>query len=248
MNFSGKVVIITGAASGIGAGTAHHFAKLEAKLSLIDLNENLLNEVAENIVKAGYSKPLTTIADVSIDSERIVNVTLERFGQLDVLINNARIAGCDSVEDFDSNQYDRIMNINLKSMILLTNVAVKHLEKTQGNVVNVSSVFGLFANKNLLSYCISKAGINQFTQCAALSLASKGIRINAINPGFVKTAIYDFPGGVQLQQLGIQKRLQLVDKLCEPSDIARGIAYLASDPLINGILLPVDGGILCKRN
>lgn len=246
MILNGKVVLITGAASGIGAETARHFAKLGAKLSIVDLNEKQLIEVANEITEAGAFKPLQIIADITKDAEHIINKTVEHFGQLDVLVNNAGIAGrYDSVINFDVSQFDRIMDVNLRSMVVLTNLAVPHLEKTKGNIVNVSSVYGFAAIENFMSYCISKAGVNAFTKCSAVSLAPKQVRVNAVNPGITRTAIYDAFGENLDDAFEKYKNEYLIKRPGEPSDIAAGITFLTTQPYVNGITLPIDGGFLC---
>lgn len=244
MSLNGKVVLITGAASGIGAETARHFGKMGAKLSIIDLNGKQLNEVADEITKAGALKPLPIVADINKDSERIINETIKHFGQLDVLINNAGIFGSDSVAEFDVSRFDRIMNTNLRSMIVLTHLAVPHLKKTKGNIVNVSSISGTAAFGEFMSYGISKAGVIQFTKCSAVALASKGIRVNAIAPGIIRTPIFSAIGSTANATFEHFKGQTLVKRPGEPSEIASGIAYLATEPFVNGIVLPVDGGFL----
>lgn len=174
MEFSGKVFIITGAGSGIGAGVALHLAKLGADVSIVDINDKHLNETSEKMIKAGTAKPLSITADITKNAERIINETVNHFGRLDVLVNNAGILIKDSVTDFDPANFDRILDVNLKSVIMLTHFAIPHLEQTKGNVVNISSVGSLRPNDLFLSYCISKAAVDQFTKCAAMRLASKG--------------------------------------------------------------------------
>lgn len=172
-----------GASSGIGADAARHLAKLGASVSIVGRNQKRLNEVAKQIIQAGSPKPLPIVADVTQDAKRIIDETVNRFGRIDVLVNNAGIFRGDSVVEFNANEYDKLMGINLKSAIILTNLAVPHLEKTNGNVINVSSDAGITAYGAYMSYCISKAGLDQFTKCAAIGLASKKIRVNSINPG-----------------------------------------------------------------
>lgn len=246
MSFSGKVVLITGAGSGIGAETARHLAKLEASVSIVDINANRLSEVAEQIIKSGLPKPLPIVADVTKDPERIIDETVKHFGRLDVLVNNAGIFASDSAINFDASTFDRVMNVNLRSAIILTNLAVPHLEKTKGNIVNVSSVAGLRMYREFTSYCISKAGLNQFTQCAALDLAPKKIRVNAVNPGLIPTPIYEAIG---VNNSNANKFFEdngcLVDRTGHVSDISTAIAYLANETFVNGTLLTVDGGFLC---
>lgn len=174
MSFEGKVIIISGAASGIGAGAALHFAELGAKVSIVDKNGNRLNEVADQIIKSGFPKPLPIVADITKDGQRIINDTIDHFGRLDVLVNNAGIFAPDSVVDFDVSHFDHIMSTNLRAAIVLTSLAVPHLEKTKGNIVNVSSIAAIKAFDMYLSYSVAKAGLNQFTKCSAMVLAPKG--------------------------------------------------------------------------
>lgn len=249
MSFTGKVVLITGASSGIGANAAQHFAKLGAKLSIVGRNEKRLKDVAEQIIKAGSPTPLAIVADVTRDAERIINETIKCFGQLDVLVNNAGIFRSDTVTQFDVKQFDCIMNTNLRSVIILTNLAVPYLEKTKGNIVNVSSVAGLKPFDIFTSYCVSKAGLDQFTKCSAIALAPKGIRVNAVNPATIRTPIFESIGVNESNEDKFyeeRKHDYLVGRVGEVSDTSSAIAYLASETFITGILLPVDGGLMCS--
>ena len=164
MSFSDKIVLITGASSGIGADAAIHLAKKGASVAIIARNPDRLRKVAEEIEKSGAPTPLAIVADVTKDAERIVRETIERFGRLDVLVNNAGYGKPDNVTTADLSQFDGIFDTNIKSVITLTKLCVPHLEKTQGNIVNVSSVAGLKAIPNLLTYCMSKAALDQFTK------------------------------------------------------------------------------------
>lgn len=245
MNFSGKVALVTGASSGIGADAARHLAKLGAGVAIVGRNTQRLNAVAEQILASGSSsKLLSIVADVTMDAERIINETIETFGRLDILVNSAGIFGSDSVDDFDANGFDLMMDVNLKSAIVLTNLAVPHLAKTKGNIVNVSSILSTKAWGNYLTYCVSKAGIDQFTKCAAIGLADKGIRVNAINPAMVRTPMSKIAAGdMDVDEFIEQcKGHYLVGRIGEVSDTSAAIAYLANESFINGVLLPVDGG------
>lgn len=248
MSFSGKVVLITGASSGIGADAARHLAKLGAKVSIVGRNEKRLKEVAEQIIKAGSPTPLPIVADVTKDAERIINDTIKHFGKLDVLVNNAGIFGSDTVVDFDVNFFDRIYNTNLRSVFILTHLAVPHLEKTKGNVVNISSVAALRAFDIYTTYCTSKAALDQFTKCSAIVLAPKGIRVNSINPAVIRTPIFAALGVNETNEQQFYEQCKddhLVGRVGEVSDTSAAIAYVASQSFINGILFPVDGGLLC---
>lgn len=248
MSFNGKVILITGASSGIGADAARHFTKLGAKLSITDINEKRLSEVAEELRKSGTSYPLAIVADVTKEAERIINETIKHFQQLDVLINNAGVVVMDNVIGVNMSEFDRVFDVNVRSAITLTKLCVPHLEKTAGNVVNVSSVGGLKAKVDSMTYCMSKAALDQFTKCSALDLASRGIRVNSINPAAIRTRLYESYGSDQDQY---EKRLQEresrypLGRVGNVADTSAAIAYLADNSaasFITGVLLPVDGG------
>lgn len=214
---------------------------------MVGRNEKRLNEVAKQIIEAGYPKPLPIVADVTQDAERIIKETIEHFGRLDILVNNAGIFSADNVEEFDVNEFDRLLNTNLRGVIVLTNLAVPHLAKTKGNIVNVSSDAGLKAFPEYTSYCITKVGLDMFTKCAAITLASKGIRVNSINPGTIRTPIFESIGVDADTFCEEDKKNFLVGRVGEVSDTSRAIAFLASEPFIDGILLPVEGGSLINH-
>lgn len=243
------LVIILGASSGIGADAARHLAELGANVAIVGRNVERLYAVSNQIIAAGSPKPLSIPADVTTEAERIISETVKHFGHLDILVNNAGIIGEDSVINFDVNDMDRILNTNLRSVVILTNLAVPHLEKTKGNIINVSSIAGLKAFDRFTSYCISKAALDQFTKCSAIALASKGIRVNAINPGTVRTPLFEVLGVNERnadRYFEERGRDFLVGRVGEVSDTSAAIAYLASQSFINGILLPVDGGLICS--
>lgn len=248
MNFNGKVILITGASSGIGADCARHLADLGGKVAIVGRNEKRLTGVAEEIKKNGSPEPLAIVADITVDGQRIIDETIKHFGQLDVLVNNAGIVTQDSIVNFKIEEFDRIFNTNVRSVATLTSLAVPHLEKTKGNIVNVSSVAGLKAVSNVLSYCMSKSSIDMFTRCCALDLASKNIRVNAINPSVIRgTTIFQTLGiSTELAEkhFELMKQKYPVGRVGEVSDTSAAIAYLASDlaSFITGTLLPVDGG------
>lgn len=250
MSFTGKVVLITGASSGIGADAARHLAKLGASVALVGRNQTRLNQVVDEINKAGSPKPFPIAADVTKDAKRIIDETINHFGQLDVLVNNAGIFAPDSVVDFNLEQFDRVLDTNLRSVVILTHFAVPHLEKTRGNIINISSIAGLKAFDIYNSYCISKAGLDHFTRCAAVALGPKRIRVNSINPAMIRTPIFETIGAVNDSNRDTffddHKGDYLVGRVGEVSDTSAAIAYLASESFINGILLPVDGGLICS--
>ncbi|XP_014098097.3 meso-2,3-butanediol dehydrogenase [Bactrocera oleae] len=249
MSLIGKVVIVTGASSGIGATTAEAFAKQGSKVVLVGRNEPNL-KAAESVCKAANSKAelLAIVADVTVDAERIINSTIDRFGQLDVLVNNAGIFEVGNILDIDVEQFDRIFNTNLRAVFLLTKFAAPHLIKTQGNIVNVSSIAGLRSIRDVSSYCASKAALDQFTRCIALDLAPKKVRVNSVNPGVIVTDIQRRRGlsPKEVDDFYLRsKETHPLGRAGEAKEVADAIIFLASDSssFITGANLPIDGGI-----
>ncbi|XP_018395014.1 PREDICTED: 3-oxoacyl-[acyl-carrier-protein] reductase FabG-like [Cyphomyrmex costatus] len=246
MSFTGKVVLITGASSGIGAETAIYLAQLGASLSITGRNKHNLDKVAE---QCGKSKPFIVSGDLANENDvkNIINSTIKHYGKLDVLINNAGIVDIGTIETSSLEQYDNIMNVNVRSVFQLTALAVPHLIKTKGNIVNVSSLAGLRPGKGVLSYSMSKAALDQFTRCIALELASRQVRVNTVNPGVVITNIFRNSGMNQEQLKSLYEQLEGVHALGRNGDaleVTKAITFLASDnaSFITGVTLPVDGG------
>lgn len=253
MSFVGKIVLITGASSGIGAATAHRLVKQGALLSLAGRNVENLNAVAKEI---GESKCLIAPADITneTDTARLMKHTIEKYGKLDVLINNAGILETGTIETTSLEQYDRVMNTNIRSIYHLTMLAVPHLIKTKGNIVNVSSVNGIRSFPGVLAYNLSKASVDQFTRCVALELAAKGVRCNSVNPGVTITNLHK-RGGMDAEAyakfLEHSKTTHAMGRPGNATEIADAITFLASDAasFITGASLPVDGGrhAMCPR-
>jgi NAD(P)-dependent dehydrogenase (short-subunit alcohol dehydrogenase family) len=154
MDFSNKVIIITGASSGIGAGAAEYLSNLGAKLVITGRNEKNLKETVEKC----KGEVLSLIADVNVEADRVkvINETIKKFGQIDVLVNNAGIGEDGDIISTTMDQFDNVMNTNVRSVFHLTQLAVPHLIKTKGNIVNISSVGGLRSFAGFTAYCMSK--------------------------------------------------------------------------------------------
>ncbi|KAF5301025.1 hypothetical protein FQR65_LT09008 [Abscondita terminalis] len=256
MHFANKVVLITGASSGIGAATAKKFAALGASLALTGRNLENLEKVASECQTDKTPKPFIVTGELTneSDTKAILDSTIKHFGRLDVLVNNAGIIETGSIENTSLEQYDRMMNINVRSLYHLTMLAVPHLIQSKGNVVNVSSVNGLRAFSGVLAYCLSKASVDQFTRCTALELAPKQVRVNCVNPGVTVTNLHK-RGGMNDEQyaqfLTKTKDTHALGRPGEASEVAATIAFLASDDASNitGASIPVDGGrhAMCPR-
>lgn len=247
MNFNEKVILITGAGSGIGAETAKHLAKLGGKLAIVDINGENLEKVAADIVANGSQfAPLKVVADVTTDAQRIISETIDCFGKLDVLINNVGIVARHGLMDLQIDMFDRIMQTNVRSTVISTQLAIPHLKLTKGNVVNVSSLVGSTAHPYLLTYSMSKAAINQFTKCIAVELGPLGIRVNAIAPGIIHTNMVEALPQAEKESLvkNIQQSYPL-GRLGEANDISSAIAFLANNDaaaFVTGSIMSVDGG------
>lgn len=245
MNYEGKVILVTGAGSGIGATTAKHFAKLGGRLAIVDKNVENLKQVAQSIVEAGFYEPLVVVADVTEDSEHIIGETIEKFEKLDILINNVGIVARQGLMDLDIDLFDRIMKVNVRSTVILTRLSVPYLKLTKGSIVNVSSVIGIRATPSLLAYSMSKAAINQFTKCIAAELGPMGIRVNAVMPGIINTdMVMSMPREQRDEMLNFVRNAYPLRRIGETNDVANTIAFLAGDTasFITGSLLCVDGG------
>lgn len=255
MSFTGKVVLITGSSSGIGAATAEYFAKENASLVLVGRNDEQLQKVVD-ACKRSTANVLKIIADIcnENDNERIIRETIGKFSKLDVLINSAGIIGSGTIENTTLELYDRIMNVNCRSLFHLTQLAVPHLIQTKGNIVNLSSVCGIRSFPNVLAYNMSKSAVDQFTNCVALELADQGVRVNSVCPGVIKTELHK-RGGMDAEAyerfLEHCKQTHALGRAGNVDEVAAAIAFLASDAasFITATQLPVDGGrhAMCPR-
>ena len=253
-----KVALITGASSGIGAGVAKHFATLGCKLALHGRNVENLQQVAAECESLGLAKDsiCQVVGDLSEDEgvKAVFNETVAYFGQLDVLVNNAGIVSMGSLEQAGMEVYDKQMNINLRCHYHMSHLAVPELKKTKGTIVNISSVGGLRSFPNMITYCMSKAAMDQMTRCAAIELAEDGVRVNAINPGVIITDIHKRGGMNEEQYEKFLERTKITHALGRPGtveEVAKLVSYLASDDssYVTGATIPIDGGrhALCPR-
>ncbi|HVE59461.1 MAG TPA: glucose 1-dehydrogenase [Pyrinomonadaceae bacterium] len=245
---TGKVVIVTGASSGIGRATALLFAKNGSNVIAVGRNEKELGALREQVQgKKGSVK--VHLADIRENSqvERLVNDTVQNFGQIDVLVNSAGIIMTGTIENTTLDDWDKMMDINLRSLFFMMQKCIPHLEKTKGNIVNVSSVSGTRSFPNVLAYCVSKAGVDQLTRCSALELAPKGIRVNAVNPGVVVTNLHK-RGGMADEDyqkfLKNSKTTHPLGRAGEAKEVADLIYFLASEKAswITGATYEIDGG------
>jgi NAD(P)-dependent dehydrogenase (short-subunit alcohol dehydrogenase family) len=245
----GKVALVTGASSGIGRATAVRFAEEGAQVVLVGRDRVALSATAAEIGRGGGGEAFAVVADVTVeqDAERVVRETIDDFDRLDVLVNAAGILANGTIETTTLAAWDEMLNVNLRAVFHLMSLAVPHLELSGGNVVNVSSVTGLRSFPGVLAYCVSKAGVDQLTRCAALELAPKKIRVNAVNPGVVVTQVHR-RGGMDEEKyeafLEHSKGTHPLGRVGEPREVAELILFLASERAswITGATYSIDGG------
>ena len=246
--FTGKVAFVTGATSGIGQACAMAFAKAGAKVVCIGRNEEALTDVEQRIRETD-TETLAIKADLASvqEGERAIQETLKTFGGIDVLVNAAGHISSGTVENTSLEAWDEMMNVNVRAVFQLMQKALPSLIERRGNIVNISSVTGLRAFPGVLAYCVSKAALDQLTRCAALELAAKGVRVNAVNPGVVVTEIHK-RGGMSEEAyaafLEHSKQTHPLGRTGRPEEIADLVLYLASDKAswITGATYSIDGG------
>jgi NAD(P)-dependent dehydrogenase (short-subunit alcohol dehydrogenase family) len=248
MKLKDQVVLITGGGTGLGAEMARLFAQEGARIVVTGRRMEKLEEVAEPLRKGG-AQALCLAGDVrrEEDARRWVEESVRRFGRLDILVNNAGVFGAGGL-DTDPEEWDRIMDVNLRGVFLLTRLAAPELKKTKGNILNIASTAGgVRPFSTVLPYCVSKAGLRMFTQCVALELAPFGVRVNVIHPGVVVTDLHRSGGMDEKSYASFLERGKTLHPLGfvgEPADVARLALFLASEEArwITGGDFVIDGG------
>lgn len=246
MEFEGKVVIITGAAGGIGRATASLFAKKGATLVLVDINQEALDTLVESIAKNG-TEAISFAIDVSNEQQvqHVVQSTVRKLGNIDILVNNAGICKITPILDIEVAEWDHIMAVNLRSVFMFSKEAFRHMKnRNYGKIVNISSaagkIGGLAAGAH---YSASKAGVICFTKSLALQAAPYKINVNSVCPGPTKTELTDAWG--KKTNVEFANNIPLKE-YAQPEDIGEAIVFLASDKAkyITGEILDVNGGLI----
>ena len=244
-NFENKVAVVTGGSFGIGKATALAFAKRGANVVIADWIES--RETIEELAAIGV-KTLFVKCDVSKknDVEALIRQTMERFGAIDFAVNNAGVEGetADTHECSEAN-WDKTININLKGVWLCMKGELEvMLRQGKGAIVNVASVAGLIGFPGLPAYVVSKHGILGLTKTAALENAKKGIRVNAVCPGVIRTAMIDRVTGKDKTVEKAYEDMEPVGRMGEPAEVAESIVWLCSDAasFVTGHAMALDGG------
>jgi NAD(P)-dependent dehydrogenase (short-subunit alcohol dehydrogenase family) len=244
--FTGRTILVTGASSGIGRACALALGREGARLVAAGRRKERLAEVARDIRSAGGAcEPVTgDVRDAAVCSAWVKAAAEDRG--LDGLVNAAGVIGSGGLLDTRPEEWDRVMDSNLRSVFLMTQAAAPELARRKGAVVNISSVAGPRPYAGLLPYCVSKAGVDQLTRCAALDLAPQGVRVNAVNPGVVVTelhtvthAIPDYPAFLERS-----KSTHPLGRVGQAEEIASLVLFLLSDESawMTGATVAIDGG------
>ncbi|MFZ5917925.1 MAG: SDR family NAD(P)-dependent oxidoreductase [Chloroflexota bacterium] len=249
MRLKDKVALITGGASGIGAATARLFAEEGAAVAVVDLNE-IGGEALVREISVGGGRAILVRCDVSraADCQRAVRATVDAFGGLDILFNNAGVIRRADVLGTSEAEWDRVMAVNVRSVFLMCQVAVPVMAARGGGaIVNTGSGWGLVGGRNAAAYCASKAAVVNLTRAMALDHGSQNIRVNCVCPGDTDTGMLRD----EARQLGESERAFLagaadrpLGRVGRPAEIAQAVLYLASDAasFVTGTALVVDGG------
>ena len=244
MRLAGKVSIITGAGRGIGHATALKFAREGAKVIVCDLDQNTVDAAVKDVRDAGgeaHGFVVDVTAPASIQA--MVDAVMQRYGRIDVLVNNAGIVQDAQLLKMREDQFDRVIDVNLKGTYNCTKaMAGIMVEQGAGVILNASSIVGLYGNFGQTNYAASKFGVIGMVKTWARELGRKGVRANAVCPGFVETSILSSIPDKVLE--GLKARVPL-GRLAKPEDVANTYAFLASDEAsyINGAVIEVSGGL-----
>jgi 3-oxoacyl-[acyl-carrier protein] reductase len=244
MRLQDKVAIITGAGRGIGHATALKFGREGAKVAACDINADLAQEAACQVVaEGGEAAGFQVDVRDKVSISRMVEAVVARYGRIDCLINNAGIVQDSTLKNMTDEQFDSVIDINLKGVYNCTRVVVDvMLRQNSGVILNTSSIVGIYGNFGQTNYAASKFGVIGMVKTWARELGRKGIRANAVCPGFVSTPII---GKIPAKVLkALEERVPL-GRLARPEEIANTFAFLASDEAsyINGAVIEVSGGL-----
>ena len=243
-----KVAIVTGSARGIGKAIAEEYAKNGAKIVISDILQELADETAKELQEKYNVETLAIKADVSKMEEvdTLVKSTIEKFGSIDIIVNNAGITRDNLIMRMSEDEWNLVIDINLKGVFNCIKAVTRPMMKQRaGKIINITSVVGQMGNAGQINYSASKAGVIGMTKTSAKELGSRGIKVNAIAPGFIVSEMTD-----KMTDQAKDSLVALIPakKLGQPSDVANAAVFLASDKAdyITGQVINVDGGMVMQ--
>lgn len=242
LNFKGKVVLITGAASGIGFATAKKFIEAGAVVAACDINKESLEE-AKRTLGVKFRPYIMDVTD-NQKVKAVVDDIVKDLDHIDVLVNNAGAVKDKPLLDNNEDDFDFTINVNLKGTYNVTQAVMKYMVKqSSGNVVNISSIVGVYGSVGQSAYSSSKAGVNVLAKVWAKEFAKYGIRVNSIAPGYVRTPL---TANLSKEKIDEIKSKTALGRFAEPVEIANVILFLASDEAsyLTGQIIGVDGGMV----
>ena len=244
LKLAGKVALITGAAQGIGKAVALLLARNGADIVVSDINLEKAEETAREIEAIGVKAMALKVNVASlVDVEQMTGAILEKFGKIDILVNNAGITRDKLILRMTEEDWDAVLDVNLKGTFHCTKTVVRHMAKQRsGKIVSIASVVGEMGNAGQVNYAASKAGVIGLTKTIAREFAQRGINVNAIAPGYIETPMTEVLPEKMKEEL---KRLIPMERLGKPEDIAEAVLFLVSEGsnYITGHVLKVNGGI-----
>uniref|UniRef100_A0A4D5R9Q0 L-xylulose reductase n=1 Tax=Scolopendra viridis TaxID=118503 RepID=A0A4D5R9Q0_SCOVI len=248
----GKVAIITGSTSGIGLAIAQEFLRQGASVTLTGRNPKVLNEAGQKCIQLCGNKDKIFLVQGDVTNEesrvKLINDTVKHFGKLDILVNNAgSYQGNSLSSDFDLTRLDNMISLHTKAPFHLIKLAIPHLIKTKGNIVNTSSLASIKPPAiTWVEYGMAKAAVDHLTRFAALELGPKGVRANSINPAAIETNLLAKEGMPAEEYSKAFEQWHALKRSGKPEEIGKVAAFLASDAasFITGLVMPVDGGCL----
>jgi meso-butanediol dehydrogenase/(S,S)-butanediol dehydrogenase/diacetyl reductase len=239
MNLEGKVAIVTGGSSGIGKAVVERLAWEGAEVVIADLDEEKGSELADEVGAEFMECNVSSFEDV----EEVVENTVEMFGKLDIMVNNAGIGSVNGIEEMKVDEYRQTISVDLDGVMYGCKAATPHLKETEGCIINMASIYGLVGDMGSTAYNAAKGGVVNLTRSVADDLAQYNVRVNSVCPGFVDTPMTE-----DLKEdeefMGHIENMTPLGRMADPEEIASVVTFLASDEAsyVTGVNMPVDGG------
>lgn len=239
MRLEDKTAIVTGASTGIGRAIAERYVEEGANVVIADIQDEDGKQAADEI---GCTYKHCDVSDTS-EVEQVIEETVEEYGGLDIIVNNAGIGAASALEEMDEDEWEQVLAVNLTGVKNCSKAALPHLKESEGTIINIASIYGLVAGPGATAYATAKGGVVNFTRSVAVDYAEANVRVNAICPGFVETPMTDEMLEDESFYHFVQNETPM-NRVADPDEIAGVAAFLASEDAsyMTGAMIPVDGG------